>query len=84
VVWNVGSPACFGYILRYVWHILGHFDSDSDCDILAIVIVGVKSVIGGLIMDYTTLELGLVSYLGQFGTLWLSRGFILIVSDKFI
>jgi hypothetical protein len=50
VVWNHGSCACFVDKVWYVWHILGHFDCDYDGDILAIVIIGVTGVGGGL--DY--------------------------------
>ena len=36
------------------------------------------------LMDYTTLGLGLESYLGQYGVLWLSRGSILMLSGRLI
>jgi len=47
VIWNDGSRACFGDILRCARYILGHFECDSYSDILVIVITGVTRVIGG-------------------------------------
>ena len=36
------------------------------------------------LMDYTTLGLDLESYLGRYGSLWLSRGSVPMLSDGYM